>query len=99
MSAAVSIDSSRTTRAPRRGLVTWLTLAAVAITFAASGFVFSEPAPVDALTIGLIVLLPTATDFDLAGQFLRRYETGLRAGDALHLAIASNNRATAVHSR
>ena len=62
MSAAVAIDSAsalRTARAPRRGLVTWLTLAAVAITFAASGFVFSEPAPVDALTIGLIVLLPT----------------------------------------
>ena len=37
-------------------------------------------------------------DFDLAGEFLRRYETGLRAGDALHLAIASNNRATALYT-
>ena len=45
-----------------------------------------------------VILLPTANDFDLAGEFLRRYETGLRAGDALHLAIASNNRATAVYS-
>jgi uncharacterized protein len=53
----------------------------------------------DVTAESFIVLLPTATDFDLAGQFLRRYETGLRAGDALHLAIASNNRATAVHSR
>jgi len=43
----------------RRGLVTWLALAAVALTVATSGVVFSEPAPVDALTIGLIVLLPT----------------------------------------
>lgn len=42
-----------------RGLVTWLALAAVALTIAASGIVFTEPAPVDALTIGLIVLLPT----------------------------------------
>jgi uncharacterized protein len=45
-----------------------------------------------------VVVLPTAEDFDLAVDFLRRYETGLRAGDALHLAIASNNRATAVCS-
>lgn len=45
--------------AKKRGIVTWLALAAVAITFATSGIVFSEPAPVDALTIGLIVLLPT----------------------------------------
>jgi O-antigen ligase len=31
----------------------------VALTIAMSGIVFSEPAPVDALTIGLIILLPT----------------------------------------
>ena len=43
----------------RRGLVRWLALAAVVLTFASSGLVFSEPAPVDALTMGLIVLLPT----------------------------------------
>lgn len=43
----------------RRSAVTWLALAAVALTFATSGIVFSEPAPVDALSIGLIVLLPT----------------------------------------
>jgi len=41
-----------------RSLTTLLTLAAVALTIAVSGIVFSEPAPVDALTIGLIVLLP-----------------------------------------
>lgn len=50
-------DGSRPTA--KRGLVTWLALAAVALTFATSGIVFSEPAPVDALSIGLIVLLPT----------------------------------------
>lgn len=41
---------------------------------------------------------PLPTDFDLAKQFLRRYETGLRAGDALHLAIASNHEAKAIYS-
>ncbi len=46
-------------RTGTRGLVTWLALAAVAVTFVASGIVFTEPAPVDALSIGLIVLLPT----------------------------------------
>jgi O-antigen ligase len=44
--------------APGRSLMHWLALAAVVVTVVSSGFVFSEPAPVDALTIGLIVLLP-----------------------------------------
>lgn len=44
--------------APRRNLTHWLALALVAVTIVSSGFVFSEPAPVDALTIALIVLLP-----------------------------------------
>jgi O-antigen ligase len=85
MSAAVAIDSAsalETTRAPRRGLVTWLTLAAVAITFAASGFVFSEPAPVDALTIGLIVLLPTVG--------LVTFTPGVLAYGAMWLVVAAS---------
>jgi len=45
-----------------------------------------------------INLLPSADDFDLAMQYLRRYEAGLRAGDALHLAIASNHRANTIYS-
>lgn len=45
-----------------------------------------------------VTILPTPTDFDLAKQFLRRYETGLRSGDALHLAIASNHGAQAIYS-
>ncbi len=64
--AAVTHDWHHDTTAPpfgrrreRRGLINWLALAAVALTFAVSGVVFSEPAPVDALSIGLIVLLPT----------------------------------------
>src|SRR5262249_7286235 len=45
-------------RARGRSLVHWLALALVAVTIVSSGFVFSEPAPADALTIGLMVLLP-----------------------------------------
>ena len=45
-----------------------------------------------------VTAAPTATDFDLARRFVRRYETGLRSGDALHLAIASNHGATAIYS-
>jgi predicted nucleic acid-binding protein len=44
------------------------------------------------------VLLPTAADFDLAKRYLARFETGLRAGDALHLAIASNRSAETIYS-
>ncbi|MBV8798631.1 MAG: type II toxin-antitoxin system VapC family toxin [Alphaproteobacteria bacterium] len=44
-------------------------------------------------------LLPIASpDCELAHEFLQRYETGLRAGDALHLAIARNNNAQAIYS-
>ena len=42
--------------------------------------------------------MPTEDDFDLARSFLARHETALRAGDALHLAVAANNRATAVYT-
>jgi predicted nucleic acid-binding protein len=44
------------------------------------------------------VVLPGVADFNLARRFLRRYETGLRAGDALHLAIASNRSAETIYS-
>lgn len=45
-----------------------------------------------------VVWLPNADDFDLAKDFLGRHNTGLRAGDALHLAIARNHRAQAIYS-
>ncbi|MBI4969391.1 MAG: type II toxin-antitoxin system VapC family toxin [Rhodospirillales bacterium] len=45
-----------------------------------------------------VILLPDGADFDRAKEFLGRPETGLRAGDALHLAIAANHRAKAVYS-
>ena len=37
-------------------------------------------------------------DFTLAKEFLGDHESGLRGGDALHLAIARNHRAEAVYS-
>jgi len=45
-----------------------------------------------------IVVTPTPQDFERAKQYLRRYETGLRSGDALHLAIASNQSAQSIYS-
>ena len=37
------------------------------------------------------VLVPTGADFAAAGTYLEMPKTGLRAGDALHLAIAANH--------
>jgi predicted nucleic acid-binding protein len=45
-----------------------------------------------------VVLLPNVDDFTLAKEFLGKHETGLRAGDALHLAIAKNHGAQTVYS-
>jgi predicted nucleic acid-binding protein len=44
------------------------------------------------------VLLPSADDFGLAKRYLGKFNTGLRAGDALHLAIAGNRQAAAIYS-
>ena len=45
-----------------------------------------------------VVLLPNRDDFDQARDWLNQFETGLRAGDALHLAIARNRGAHAIYS-
>ena len=45
-----------------------------------------------------VVLLPDPDDFDRAWDWLGQFETGLRAGDALHLAIANNRGADAIHT-
>ena len=50
------------------------------------------------LDASFAVLLPSASDFDLARHYLGRSETGLRAGDALHLAVANNHHAAAIYS-
>lgn len=44
------------------------------------------------------IVLPDRTDFGLCAQFLSRFDTGLRAGDALHLAIAANRSASAIYT-
>ena len=45
-----------------------------------------------------VILLPNCDDFDCARDFLGNFESGLRSGDALHLAIASNRRVETIYS-
>lgn len=45
-----------------------------------------------------ILLLPNPDDFDRARDCLNRHETGLRAADALHLAIAWNCGSETIYS-
>lgn len=45
-----------------------------------------------------VVLTPAADDFNLAKAYLGRPMTGLRAGDALHLAIASRSSIEMIYS-
>ena len=45
-----------------------------------------------------VVFSPNRADFDRARVWLSSFETGLRAGDALHLAIASNRGAETIYS-
>ena len=44
------------------------------------------------------VFTPNAEDFNAARRFIGNYDTGLRAGDALHLAIARSNQAEMIYS-
>ena len=44
------------------------------------------------------ILLPDLGDYVAARRYLRRFESGLRAPDALHLAIASNRGVTAFYT-
>ena len=44
------------------------------------------------------VLLPNRDDFDRARDWVGHFDTGLRAADALHLAIAGNRGADAIYS-
>lgn len=45
------------------------------------------------MTQSFTIVLPDRGDFDLCKRYLQRFETGLRVGDALHLAIAANRNA------
>ncbi|MBV9914449.1 MAG: type II toxin-antitoxin system VapC family toxin, partial [Sinobacteraceae bacterium] len=51
-----------------------------------------------ALAQSFTLFAPAVDDIELCKRYLQRYETGLRAGDALHLAIARNNNAQAIYS-
>lgn len=44
------------------------------------------------------VIIPEAADFDLSAQYIQHFQTGLRAGDALHLAIAKNHGAMSIYT-
>lgn len=60
MHAAVARSAGELLPATRKSWAHRLCLAFAWLAFAVSGVVFSEPAPVDALMLGLIVLLPAA---------------------------------------
>ena len=44
------------------------------------------------------VLLPAVADYELAKAYIQHFATKLRAGDALHLAIASNHGAKTLYT-
>lgn len=44
------------------------------------------------------VIVPSAADYEHAKVFIQHFATKLRAGDALHLAIASNNGAKMLYT-
>lgn len=44
------------------------------------------------------ILLTEAADFDRAKDYVARFETGLRGGDALHLAVAARHKVKAIYS-
>ena len=52
----------------------------------------------DVVRQSFVILTPSADDFALARRYLHKYETRLKAGDALHLAIAGNSQADAIYS-
>jgi O-antigen ligase len=94
-----SETSARRERAPSRSLVHRLALLAVALTITTSGLVMSEPAPVDALTIGLIVLLPVVGLVTINRGLLAYLSLWLVAGAAAILAasLSLDLRATLTH--
>lgn len=50
------------------------------------------------VSASLLVLLPSVDDFALAKEYLARHRSGLRGGDALHLAIARNHGSRRIYS-
>ncbi|MEQ1651915.1 MAG: O-antigen ligase family protein [Hyphomicrobium sp.] len=85
MTTALAVDAPPIILVPRRqrtkSAVHRMALAAVWLTVALSFLVFSEPAPFDALTLGLMVLLPVIGLFDA--------KRGLTAAFSLWLLVAA----------
>ena len=52
----------------------------------------------DLVTESFQVLAPAVADYELAKAFIQHFATKLRAGDALHLAIASNQGAKSLYT-
>ena len=52
----------------------------------------------DIVRASFAVVSPGGSDYALARRYLHNYQTGLRAGDALHLAIAGNHGAEIIYS-
>ncbi len=50
------------------------------------------------LTESFHIIIPQVNDYDVATHLLRNYKTGLRAGDALHLALVKNHGAAIMYS-
>jgi O-antigen ligase len=91
--------SARRERASSRSFVHRMALLAVALTIATSGLVLTEPAPVDALTIGLILLLPVVGLVTFNRGLLAYASLWLVAGAAAVLAasLTLDLRATLTH--
>ena len=83
--AYLNVPFSRTKPA-RRSWMHWLALALVVVTITVSGIVFTEPAPVDALSIGLIVLLPTIGLVAINPTLIAYFSLWMVAGAAAVLA-------------
>lgn len=85
---------------PRRGIVHSLALALVWLAIFTSGFVAFEPAPTDALMIGLIVLLPVIGLTAIRGPHLVMLCTWLviTAGGLVAVAFAVHPVAATVHT-
>ena len=44
-----------------------------------------------AMAQSFLIVLPNRNDFDLCKRYLGQFDTGLRGGDAMHLAVAANH--------
>jgi O-antigen ligase len=104
MTTALSIDPAPAVLIPKRvrkkSTVHRAALAAVWLTVALSFLVFTEPAPVDALTIGLFFLLPVVGLFDAKRGIAAAFAVWLFvvAGMALSCFLARDTGEATLHS-